>query len=253
MKVRSFKKKANGFYQVLLEETEPLLIHEDLILKYDILRSQKLEEETIKQIEKENKKYIVYQDALTSLKTRLRSTKELKERLTKKEYPNQEIEEVIKTLTKQGYLNDKIYAESYVHDKISFSKDGPEKIKEELKRKGIKIEDIEQALCCFTNELEQTRIKKIIDKENKTNRSKSEVVLKRKLLETLVRNGYHKETITPLLEEIKNKNENTIYQKEYEKQKKKLEKKYQGKELEYKLKEKMYQKGFHYENMDERP
>ncbi len=250
MKVRSFKKKANGFYQVLLEETEPLLIHEDLILKYDILKKQKLEEETIRQIEEENKKYVVYQDALASLKTRLRSTKELKERLTKKEYPKKEIEEVIATLTKQGYLNDKIYADSFVHDKISFSKDGPEKIKEELLRLGIKTEYIEQALCCFTSDIEQMRIKKIIDKETKTNRTKSEVILKRKLLENLVRNGYHKEYITPLLEKAKNQNEKSIYQKEYEKQKKKLEKKYQGKELEYKLKEKMYQKGFHYESMD---
>lgn len=250
MKVRSFKKKTNGFYQVLLEEREPLLIHEDLILKYDILRSQKLDEKTIKKIEEENQKYIVYQKALSLLKSRLRSTKELKEALEKQEYPKKEIEEVLTTLTKQGYLNDQIYAESFVHDKLSFSKDGPEKIKDALKRNGIKEEMIEKAMKSYTSELEQERIKKIIEKETKTNRTKSMMILKQKLLENLIRNGYHKEYITPLLGNLKNENEKTIYQKEYEKQKKKLEKKYQGKELEYKLKQKMYQKGFHYENMD---
>jgi len=245
LKIRSFKRKKNGFYQIFLEEMEPIIIHEDLILKYNLLIEKKLDKHLLNKIEIENKKYIVYQTAINLLKARLRSTKELKEILIKKEFIKKDIEDVIITLTKQGYLNDFVYAESFVHDKIKFSKDGPEKIKSNLINNGINNNDIIKAMKIYTNELEQEKLKKIIDSKIKQNKNKSTSVLKRKILITLINNGYHKENIIPFLDEVKNNNDQDLYQKTYEKERKKLERKYSGKELEYRLNQKMYSKGFY--------
>jgi hypothetical protein len=44
--------------------------------------------------------------------------------------------------------------------------------------------------------------------------------------------------------------DDSLYKKEYEKEYNKLSKKYSGKELEYKLKQRMYQKGFSYNDYE---
>ena len=58
--------------------------------------------------------------------------------------------------------------------------------------------------------------------------------------------GYTKETAMSEVNKIKIDDQD-IMKKEYDKLYKKLSKKYRGKELEYKIKQKLYQKGFYHE------
>ena len=60
----------------------------------------------------------------------------------------------------------------------------------------------------------------------------------------LINWGYEKEMINDCLNNIQLSNESSLKELEEEKIRKKLEKKYSGEELEYKIKEKLYQKGF---------
>ena len=70
-------------------------------------------------------------------------------------------------------------------------------------------------------------------------------MLKNKIIIDLVNLGFNKEDIVSELNnfEIDDKE---AYNHEYEKIKKSLEKKYSGDELKFKIKEKLYRKGFRY-------
>lgn len=242
MKINKFTKLKNGMYKISLDD-KSFKIHEDLILKYNLLITKEVTDEDIKNLEKENQKYEVYEIALKELKKRLRSKKELKEILLKKEVPSSYTNNCIELLTKQGYLNDEIYAESYVHDKILLTSDGPLKIERELSKNGIEQEFIEKAMMHYTSELEEEKITKIIARNLKSNK-KSKTAFQMKMKNLLITNlGYHSNIVDRLLSDV-DFDDTDSYKKEYDKLYKKLSRKYDGKTLEYKIKEKLYQKGF---------
>ena len=246
MKIERFTKLKNGQYKLNLDNNTNILLHEDLILKYELLIHKEINEEDIEQLLKENTNYLVYDLALSYLKVKMRSKKEIKEYLLKKQVSEQLINSVMEKLENQGYLNDKVYAKAFINDKINLSNDGPYKIKEHLIKLGIREEIISCCIETFDKELELSRIKRLIDKQIKINHSKSEYLLKKKLLDYLVNLGYTKELVIASIADVSFDDED-IKKKEYDKLYKKLSKKYTGKELEYKLKQKLYQKGFYME------
>lgn len=243
MKIGKFSKAKNGMYLLFLEDGNKIKIHEDLILKYELLLSKEIDEDLIEKINLENQIYEIYSVALKYLNSRLRSRKELSNYLSKKGYSSENVNSVILLLSKQGYLDDKIYTNSFIHDKILMSNYGPNKIKGELESLGISSEIISEAISCFNEDMEKERIEKLVDKQIKLNHNKGAMVLKRKIQSYLINLGYSQNLINQNLNGKKLVDENT-YKKEYEKLYNKLSKKYSGKELEYKLKQKMYQKGF---------
>ncbi|MEG0826192.1 MAG: hypothetical protein RR404_01845, partial [Bacilli bacterium] len=82
------------------------------------------------------------------------------------------------------------------------------------------------------------------------NHKYSDYIFKQKLLYELVNLGYDKNIIISILDN-QSFNNNNIIKSEYDKIYSKLSKKYQGNELIYKIKEKLYQKGFDIESINE--
>ncbi len=243
MKIVRFTKNKNGMYQLTLENNIKVKVHEDLILKYDLLLKKDLDEKTLLKIRDKNFIYEVYEIAFQYMKNRLRSKKEIEAYLKKKEYSSEVIASVLSLLQEHGDLDDYTYAISYLHDKISMSHDGPNKIRGDLEKAGISSEIIEKVMPSYTEEIEKAKIEKLINKQVKTNHHKGSILLKKKIQDDLAILGYSSTLIHQSLNGKKLVSED-LYQKEYEKQKNLLSKKYSGKELEYKLKQKMYQKGF---------
>ena len=122
------------------------------------------------------------------------------------------------------------------------SNNGPLRIRRELLNLGIDEEVIDQKLGVFTYEEEAIRIKKIVEKNIKTNK-KSLYMFKMKMKNYLIDLGYNFEPISLVLDAIKFDDE-VNRKKEYEAIYKKYSKKYDGAELEYRVKQALYQKGF---------
>ena len=249
MKINKFTKSRNGMYIVTLEDNSKVKIHEDLILKHNLLITKSLSDKEKEEIYEENKTYEIYEIATTYINKKLRSTKELENYLKKKEYSSESIDSVIELLSKNGFLNDNIYAKSLIHDKIALTIDGPNKIKKELEDNNISNSLIEELMLEYSLDLELDRIEKIVDKQIKLNNNKGANLLKRKIQMYLLNLGYNIENINRVLNS-KKLVDDTLYKKEYEKEYNKLSKKYSGKELEYKLKQRMYQKGFSSDNYE---
>ena len=243
MKINKINKKKNGMYTVTLEDNNKITVHEDLILKYDLLIKKEIDDSLKEEILEENKIYEVYEISVNYINKRLRSIKELSNYLSKKEYSEDIISNVIELLINQGYLDDKRYATSYVNDRINLSVDGPNKTRKYLEDNNIDSSIIEEAMLNYSSDLEEDRIEKLVNKQIKLNKNKGSNLLKRKIQMYLLNLGYDYDKINKSLNS-KNLSNPDLYKKEYDKLYRELSKKYSGKELEYRLKQKLYQKGF---------
>ena len=244
MKIEKFKKRPNGLYTIYLDNFNSYDFYEEIILKYELLLTKNIEEDELNEIIKDNKNYESYYDALKTLKRTIKTKEEIRKLLTEKKYSKENITFAINTLEKQGYLNDKNYAKSYVHNCIITTTKGPKKIILELEKKGIKEEDYKEALEEYTESIEKEKIEKLVSKKIKSNHNKSAKILKQKLQLDLINNGFSKEIIMEVLNSLSLTDNEEIAKKEYQKYYNKLSKKYSGRELEYKLKQKMYSLGF---------
>ena len=243
MKIEKFTKNKNGMYVLVLDDGNKIKIHEDLILKYELLLSKKINDELLETIQKENQIYEIYEIALKYINTRLRGSKELTEYLKKKGYECNNINQVLDMLKKQGYLDEATYARSFIHDKILMTNYGPNKICGELEKLGIDNNIILDKISVYTKEIEYERINKIIEKQIKINHNKGAALLKIKIQAFLLSLGYTSSYINECINKYDFYDKN-VYEREYQKILTQLSKKYSGKELEYKLKQKLYQKGF---------
>lgn len=243
MKILKYQKKNNGRYLLQLENGIEVETYEDLILKYDLLIKKNISDIDLANIKEENKTYALYFEAIRYLKTKPRSIHELKEHFQKAGYEANLIEDVVKKLKQQGYLDDYKYAISFVHDKIFTTQSGPLKILEGLHTLEICDEDKEKLLQEFSKEKERERVEKLILKLMRSNHSKSNYMLKKKIQNYLINQGYHSEIIHEKMALV-DQDEKEAYQKEYQKLYRKLSRKYEGKELDYQIRAKLFQKGF---------
>lgn len=247
MKILKYKKLKSDKYQVELDNNRKLELYEDTILNYDLLLKKEIEEEQLDGILKYNDKFDAYYYALKYLNVRARSKKEIKDYLKKKDYDENTIYETISKLESQGYLNDLNFAKMFLTNKLITTSNGPLKIRRELLQHELSNEDINIVLEDYTDEIQIDKIRKQISRIIKSNRNKGNIYLKRKLYNELNNEGFKPSLIETELNNIELDDDSDLAKKEYDKLYKKLSRKYSGQELEFKINQKLYQKGFHYE------
>ena len=118
MIINKFTKTKDGMYKLKLDNDIEVKLHEEIILKYNLLITKNLDESLLLQLEKENIKYEAYNLTLKYLKNRQRCDKEIYNYLKSKGISDSNIDFVINILTKQGYLNDEVYITSYINYEI---------------------------------------------------------------------------------------------------------------------------------------
>lgn len=245
MKIIRFVKKKPGIYTIYLDNNLSYDLYEEIILKEELLLQKSIEKEELDRLLKENKNWECYYQALNYLKKVLKTKKELSLYLTKKQYNNKQIEFALKKLTDQKYLDDKIYARSFINNRIMTTTKGPKRIAQELEQKGVSPTDYLDILNSeYNEEKELEKITKIVSKKTISNHNKSSKILKQKLEQELLIQGFNPQIIKKYLNDYEFPVDKSIAEKEYQKYYQKLSRKYQGKELEYKLKQKMFSLGF---------
>lgn len=247
MKILGIKKQ-NNKYKIKLEENITIETYDEVIIKNNILYKKEIDEELKNKIEEENKYYETYNEIVKLINKKLRSEKEIKEYMNKKEVKNQE--KIIKKLKDSNLINDELYAKAFIHDRISFSNDGINKIKTELIKQGIEENIIENELNKIDREDQKEKLKKLIMKKLNTNTKYSDKIMKQKITNYFITLGYNKDDINEILEQ-QNTNNNEIIKKEYNKLINKYKTKYEGEKLKYTIKQKLYQKGFNIEEINE--
>jgi regulatory protein len=248
MKIIKYRKGSQGLYKVELEDGRVLSLYEEVILKFELLLTREILDKDIDFINKFNQECEVYYVALNSIKSRFKSVYDTKEFLLKKEYPVDMIDIAVDKLVKQGYLNDKSFAKSFINNQIVTTNKGPNKIKKELIEHRIDSNIIDEEINVYEDDIQLEKIEKIASRLFKSNRTRGGAVLKRKIINDLIMLGYDNYLVNSVVEKFDFTNDKDLVKKEYDKIYKRLCNKYSGKELEYKIKEKLYQKGLYYED-----
>jgi len=230
-------------YKLLLEDDREVIVHEEYILKKDLLLTKEIEEEDVKNIDKINNNYNAYDLAVKYISVKYRSCFEVHEYLLNKEVDKIVIHDVIEKLKEQKYLDDFVFAKAFVNDRIKFSNNGPYKIKRELEERKISNSIIEDVLNVFDSSLEKDKLSKLVPKYVKTVRNKSYSMMKNKVCDYFVNLGYNKSIVIDLLSDI-DYDDSSFREKEYNRLYNKLSKKYSGTELEYKIKQNLYKNGY---------
>ena len=240
MKIIKYQKLSGNKYSVFLDNREKIKLYEDVIIKEELLLKKEID--NLDRLIELNNKYSIYEISLKYINTKIRSIKEMNDYLFKKGYSETDINNTIDKLIKKGYLNDDYYSKCYISDKMNLSNDGPLKIKKYLDELDIPYPVYSKYLKDFNYELQKEKVCDYINKKLKSNR-KSRYMFKNSMIVNLVNLGYDKELVNECLYHIYVDDKDNL-DKEKEKIRKKLEKKYSGDELEYKIKQKLYQKGY---------
>lgn len=230
MRIINLKQINNNFYELILDNKNKYKIHEEIVLKYKLLLNNEIKEEKLIELEKENEFYIVLDDIYKYLAKYSKTEYEIKKYISTKTTDVDKVYEHIKHL-----IDDEAYSKNYCLEKISFSNDGPEKIRQALKYKHISSNFIEDALVGFDVDKQLEKIKKIIDYRLRINK-KSLIAFKKDCFEYLYNLGYKSKEINLIL--------NTVYFDDSELKAKELEKLKEKYDDQYIIKRKLYEKGF---------
>lgn len=247
MKIKKIK-KVGSKYKLILDNDEEITTYEEVILKNGLLYDKNITEKEREKIINDTAYYSSYHKALNMINRRLRSEYEIKKELRKNELSNKDIEKITDELKKINLINDEAYAKAYTNDKINLSLDGPYKIRKNLEEHKIEEKYINQAIANIDKEILYNHIDKIINKKVKNNTKYTAYMLKQKIINYLVNLGYDRIMIIERLENIKIENKNL--EREMDKIYNKLKTKYNGDQLIYKLKNKLYIKGFSKEEIE---
>lgn len=248
MRINKFKKVSDSKYRIYFDNRS-LLLYEDVILKYNLLYKKEIDPDLLIEIDEENKKASIYDTALKYISIRMRSIKEMKEYLKKKKFDSKDIDNTIDRLIYNGLLNDRVFAKSYVNDKINLTNNGLDKIKNDLEELGVDETYILDALSNVDNEVLLNKLERIIFKEIKINSKLPINKAKNKIINRCINLGYKKEDIINILDNYNIVSTSNI-KSDYDKLYKKYENKYDAYKLKNVLKSKLYQKGYTIEEIN---
>lgn len=222
-------------------------VDQDVFIKYNLQKGKELDEFDIIEIQYGDSIKKAYNKSLEYLSYRMRSIKEVKDFLSKKEYNDAVVAEVILKLKDYKYVDDLEFAIAYVRTQWQTNGKGPTVIKRELYEKGIEQAFVEQALSLYNENAQIEEAISHAEKVLKKNNKLSTVLLKQKIEQHLVRKGFSFQIISIALEEVQFEQNESEEWSALEKHAEKAKKKYQKEEpYQYKMKMKqfLYRKGF---------
>jgi len=186
---------------IFLDERFAFGLDEEVVYKYGLKTGQELEQKKIDQIIEAETKKEAKEIALRFLSYRMRSEKEVRDKLKKKEFAQSLIDEVIKDLKRVNLIDDNEFASAFVRDRISNSPRGKILLKQELWKKGIKKEVIEKVLKeYFKGENEELILaKELLQKRKKRYEGLDQNVAKRRLMSFLLRRGFSYDIVKQVL------------------------------------------------------
>ena len=201
MKILSLKLKSKKEVNVFVASTDigEYDLFSEIIVKYS-LGNGEIDDEKFKRAVKESMEKIAFNVAVKYASNKLKTEKQIRDYLYKKEFKKATILPVIEKLKEYGVIDDKIYMESYIKSNPNFSKN---KLKQKLIMSGIskdlkdeKLNDLEDEDSCQKNKKKFLK-NKIMDQKTRE-----------KLIRRLTYLGYSWDSINSVLKTLNFDEEN---------------------------------------------
>lgn len=196
MEVFSIKLKSvrNSKIFVVSSEVGDHLFHADTIVKYGIVGGSN-EDEKFNLALKESEELIAMEMLNKYIASSLKTEKQIRDYLYKKEFRKETIDEVVNKLKEYDIIDDVVYANTYVKTNPNYSKN---KLKQKLYIAGVKSDVIEKVLGDHEDDVGCLINAKKFLKNKQLDKSICE-----KLIRRLLGQGYNYETIKRVLKELK--------------------------------------------------
>lgn len=188
-------------WSVFLEDKFAFGLDEEVLYKYGLKEGQKLEQKKIERIIQSEIQKEAKELSLRFLSYRVRSEKEVRDKLKSKGFTKDITEKVIEDLRRVNLLDDYEFASAWIRDRLSNNPRGKALLKQELYKKGIKQEIIERTLKeYFADEARELALaKKLLGKRIKRYENLEPNVAKRRMSDFLLRRGFSYDIIKQAL------------------------------------------------------
>ncbi|MBS9334914.1 recombination regulator RecX [Fructobacillus sp. M1-13] len=245
--------KRAGRYNLELDGRFAFGISENVLAKFGLMKGRELNKEEIERIKKADLVDQGLKVALNYLSPALRTQKQVEDRLKSKDIKEEVIDQVIDRLVDQQLVDDATYAKAYVNTKQVFSPKGPRAIAMDLKKAGVSENLIEDALTEYSEEDQLEVATKLAEKIARTHKRDSTRIRQQKTAQSLAQKGFSFDIASQAINGI---NIASNEEDERENAKKEAEKAIRRqrtgtpKERFYKVKSKLYAKGFDGETIE---
>jgi regulatory protein len=198
--------KKNAYrYSIFVEDQFLMGVSEQTLIHFNLRVGTELTANLLQAIELQEQHWKIRDYFIRQLARRDHSRQELVQKALKKGYKNAEIDSILDELEEKKYIRNEVFARKFVHDKFNFNHWGKQKIRMELKKKGIKSHDIEQALEELGNDEILEKMEYLVLKAKprflRTEKSKR----RKKIFDFLIRKGYDSAHVMKVLPSLLNK------------------------------------------------
>lgn len=166
-----------------------LTVHEDTLVSWRLLKGRRLTAEEYEKLKEDEQKEEAYRASLGMLERKARTTAELSKSLKRKGFPPEVISGCLERLQFRRMLDDSAFAKRFTEQRAVSQRKGRLLIRQELLQRGVRREEVEQALGELDGELEQNSALTLARKRW-PNIKGNDRERKQKLMAMLLRRGF---------------------------------------------------------------
>lgn len=171
-------------------------ISEDVFVSTGLEVGSEIDEKYLLELESKENDHQAFHAAISLLNYRMRSKAELKKRLSEKGYESGAIDNVIQKLEEKKFINDELFAQAFINDKIHSRLLGPIALRRELIPHRLDSELVEKLLQqAYKETPEEELVERLITKRNIRPGEKISPRDRNRLLAYLQRRGHRWDVI----------------------------------------------------------
>lgn len=199
-KIQAQKRK--GRYNVYLDGKYAFPVAEATLIEFRLMNGTELTDSQIKEIQDKENVNKAYGDAVNYLSYQLRTKKEIKDYLYKKEYHRDAVDEVVKRLEDLRYLDDSSYATSFINTQLRTTANGPKIIEQKLVQKGVPQNIIQDKLFEINEDILLENATEFAKKQARKQKRASFNQMLTKIRQSLYQKGFPKDIIEEAIKEL---------------------------------------------------
>jgi regulatory protein len=201
MIISDLKKKGSDI-AVIFDNGEKVFLNYKIVNDSGLHKGDFIEQSLIENLQQKSQFRKITDSAFRFLSNRAHSSYEIKRKLLKKGFDEDLIEKAVAELIERGYLNDEEFASAFTEEKSVKKKNGMQKIKAELFKRGIDRKIVEKMSLNRNEELIYENIVGLAAKKYNSlkNRVEDKIKIKTKLYSYLASKGYESDLIMKVLD-----------------------------------------------------
>ena len=205
MKIERVSRKDEKNVSVYFDNGERLILSEDTFYNSGLRKGDEISEDRFSFFIEQNILYHIKQRALSFLARRFHSERELLIKLKSKSYEERLIKIVLSELKEKSFIDDQVFANHFIEEKLKKKRWGKNKIRAALFSKGVSASIIDEVLKSFNSEEDQNEAALSLAQkkyEKLRLRESDERKLKQKIISFLLSRGFDYEVSSDVIGKI---------------------------------------------------